>query len=123
MDVATFRARFPLGWGIRVILIDADGLYAGLVQIARMYADGVKPSSTLADIAENPSAALSFSADVVEITKMFDRTRSDELAVTNESGHVLGVLSEAFVRNRYAEELDKRQREQQGERFDDAAFS
>jgi len=88
-----------------------------------MYADGVKPSSTLADIAENPSAALSFSADVVEITKMFDRTRSDELAVTNESGHVLGVLSEAFVRNRYAEELDKRQREQQGERFDDAAFS
>ncbi|WP_125360360.1 CBS domain-containing protein [Stenotrophomonas sp. 278] len=85
-----------------MILIDADGLYAGIVQIARMYADGVKPSSTLADFAENPSAALSSSADVVEITKMFDRTRSDELAVTDESGHVLGVLSKAFVRKRYA---------------------
>jgi chloride channel protein, CIC family len=119
LDVATFRERFPLGSGSRVILIDTEGHYAGIVQIAKMYADGVKPSSLLSEFAENPTAVLSSRADVVEVMKLFDQTQSDELAVTDESGHVLGVVSEAFVRKRYAEELDKRQREQQGERVDD----
>ncbi len=34
----------------------------------------------------------------------FDQTQSDEMAVVDEHGQVLGVLSERFVRKRYAEE-------------------
>ena len=40
-------------------------------------------------------------------------------AVVAADGQVLGVVSEAFVRKRYAEELDKRQRELMGERVED----
>ena len=41
------------------------------------------------------------------------------VVVVGADGEVLGVVSEAFVRKRYAEELDKRQRELMGERVED----
>ena len=40
-------------------------------------------------------------------------------AVVDDERKVLGVLSEGFVRKRYAEELEKRQRELMGERVSD----
>lgn len=51
----------------------------------------------------------------------FDTTQTDELAVVDAERHVLGVLSESFVRKRYAEELEKRQRELMGERIEDGS--
>ena len=51
--------------------------------------------------------------------RQFDSSQSDELAVLDEQRHVLGVLSERFVRKRYAEELERQQRELLGERVDD----
>lgn len=51
--------------------------------------------------------------------RQFDATQSDELAVVDGDGRVLGVLSESFVRKRYAEELERRQRKLLGERVDD----
>jgi CIC family chloride channel protein len=50
----------------------------------------------------------------------FDRTQADVLAVVAADGQLLGIVSEAFVRRRYAEELDKRQRELMGERVEGA---
>jgi len=120
LDAATFRQRFPLGSGTRVILIDGEGHYAGIVQIARLFGDGVKADAPLTDFAENRDVALSASADVVSVMQRFDQTQADELAVVASDGQVLGVVSEAFVRKRYAEELDKRQRELMGERVDDS---
>ena len=40
-----------------------------------------------------------------------DAVQADELAVVDHDGVVLGTLSEKFVRKRYAEELEKSQRE------------
>ncbi len=119
LDVATFRSRFPLGSGTRVVLVDEDERYAGLVQIARLYADGVQGDAVIGDYAISGPTALPGNADVLKVMQHFDRTQTDEAAVIDADGRVLGVLSEAFVRKRYAEELDKVQRELMGERVDE----
>lgn len=46
----------------------------------------------------------------------FDEARTDELAVLSAERHVLGIVSEIYVRRRYTEELEKAQRELFGER-------
>jgi CIC family chloride channel protein len=63
--------------------------------------------------------AIAAGADVLAVMRRFDETQTDEMAVVDAQGHLLGILSEAFVRKRYAEELDKRQREMMGERVED----
>ncbi|WP_041500402.1 chloride channel protein, partial [Xanthomonas sacchari] len=118
-SVAEFRRRFPLGSGTRVVLEDESGHYAGLVTLAAAYADGVNADAAIVNYAGNRDVALPADTDVVTAMRQFDLTQSDELAVVDEQGKVLGVLSESFVRKRYAEELDKRQRELMGERVDD----
>ncbi|WOS42012.1 chloride channel protein [Xanthomonas rydalmerensis] len=118
-SVAEFRRRFPLGSGTRVVLEDESGHYAGLVTLAAAYADGVNADAAIVDYAGNRDVALPADTDVVTAMRQFDLTQSDELAVVDDQGKVLGVLSESFVRKRYAEELDKRQRELMGERVDD----
>ncbi|MEL4890540.1 chloride channel protein [Xanthomonas protegens] len=118
-SVAEFRRRFPLGSGTRVVLEDESGHYAGLVTLAAAYADGVNADAAIVDYAGNRDVALPADTDVVTAMRQFDLTQSDELAVVDDQGKVVGVLSESFVRKRYAEELDKRQRELMGERVDD----
>lgn len=123
LDVATrvedARKRFPLGSSTRVALLDAAGHYAGIVPVAALYADGVKPDGTVGDFADRRSVAIAADADVLAVMHRFDETQTDEMAVVDAQGHLLGLLSEAFVRKRYAEELDKRQREMMGERVED----
>jgi CIC family chloride channel protein len=60
--------------------------------------------------------ALTPDMDMTGIMRLFDTTGADELAVVGHDGQVLGLLSESFVRRRYAEELEKAQRELFGER-------
>ncbi|WMJ69482.1 chloride channel protein [Stenotrophomonas sp. 24(2023)] len=119
LDVASFRQRFPLGSNSRVVLIDSEGHYAGIVPVPRLFGDGVDAGAAVGQYAENRDVALPANADVVSVMQRFDQTQADELAVVAVDGQVLGVVSEAFVRKRYAEELDKRQRELMGERVDD----
>ncbi|KAG1389628.1 hypothetical protein G6F58_013233 [Rhizopus delemar] len=64
LDAVAFRQRFPLGSGSRVVLIDGEGHYAGIVQIPRVYGDGVKPETVIGELAENRDVSLSPAADV-----------------------------------------------------------
>ncbi len=59
----------------------------------------------------NPAQTLRPDMSIKEIMGVFDRTESDELAVTDDRGDVLGVLSEAYATRRYAEELEKVRRD------------
>ncbi|CAE6842002.1 hypothetical protein XAC301_38860 [Xanthomonas arboricola pv. corylina] len=70
----------------------------------------------MSDYAKHRDAALLADTDIVAVMKVFDVTQADELAVIDAQRKVLGVLSESFVRKRYAEELEKRERELMGER-------
>jgi CIC family chloride channel protein len=116
MTLAEFRHDFPLGATSRVVLVDREGRYAGIAQTAAAYAEGLDLSAEVATLAVNKDAALSPEMDVVAIMKRFDASGADELAVLDKERQVLGLLSEAFVRRRYGEELDKSQRELFGER-------
>ncbi|PPT29657.1 chloride channel protein [Xanthomonas arboricola] len=114
--VSEFRRRFPLGSTQRVVLEDAAGHYAGVVPLAALYADNVQADAPVSDYAKHRDAALLADTDIVAVMKVFDATQADELAVIDAQRKVLGVLSEGFVRKRYAEELEKRERELMGER-------
>jgi CIC family chloride channel protein len=115
LAIAEFRHRFPLGSTSRVVLCDGEGHYAGVVQTAAAYAEGRDGTAAIATLAVNRDTALTAEAHIVEIMATFDRTGSDELAVVATDRRVLGVLSETYVRRRYAEELEKAQRELFGE--------
>lgn len=115
LTIAEFRHRFPLGSTSRVVLCDGAGHYAGVVQTASAYAEGRDPAAAIATLAANRDTALTPDIHIVEIMKTFDRTGSDELAVVAPDQRVLGILSETYVRRRYAEELEKAQRELFGE--------
>ncbi|MBB5881753.1 CIC family chloride channel protein [Xanthomonas arboricola] len=114
--VSEFRRRFPLGSTQRVVLEDAAGHYAGVVPLAVLYADNVQADAPVSNYASHRDAALLADTDIVAVMKVFDATQADELAVIDAQRKVLGVLSESFVRKRYAEELEKRERELMGER-------
>jgi len=115
VSIADFRRSFPLGSTSRVVLVDADDLYAGIVVVPAAFAEGLDsqaPVATLSTVA----TTLAPDMDIAAVMKAFDAAGVDELAVLAEDRHVLGVISESYVRRRYAEELEKTQRELFGER-------
>ena len=117
LTVAEFRKRFPLGSSNRVVLLDDAGRYANIVAPAAVFADAALAAATVGEFAGAAKPALSRDAGIREVMLAFDAARSDELAVVDAEGHAIGVLSEAFARRRYAEELESRQREMLGERL------
>ena len=108
--VAEFRRRFPLGSVSRVVLVDEAGRYAGIVTPAAVFA-GTDTAVPVGSLATTLDVALLPDMDINEITRLFDASQMDELAVLDEEGHVLGTLSDKFVRKRYADELEKAQRD------------
>lgn len=114
--IAEFRRRVPLGATSRTVLIDTDDRYAGIVQTPTAYAEGLELTAPVGQLAVNGDAALSPMMDIAEIMRRFDASGADELAVLDDDRGVLGILSESFVRRRYAEELEKAQRDLFGER-------
>jgi CIC family chloride channel protein len=71
-------------------------------------ADGAKPAGRLASLRDH---TLSPQMSIKACMALFDSTESDELAVVDDDGRPLGVLSEAYATRRYAEELEKVRRD------------
>lgn len=117
LSVAEFRKRFPLGSTNRVVLLDEAGHYANIVSPAAVFADAAAAAGSVGEFAGAAKPALSRDAGIREVMLAFDAARSDELAVVDADRRAIGVLSEAFARRRYAEELENRQREMLGERL------
>jgi CIC family chloride channel protein len=114
-SIAEFRRAFPLGSTSRVVLADGQGRYAGIVQTARAYADGLDPAEPIGTLAVHRDHVLAPEADVKAVMSALDLAGADELAVVGPDQQVLGLVSEPFVQRRYAEELDKAQRALFGE--------
>lgn len=113
--IAEFRRAFPLGSTSRVVLVDDQDHYAGIVQTASAYVDGLDPGEPVGTLAIHRDHALPPDANVKAVMSAFDAADADEIAVVGADREVLGLLSEPYVRRRYAEELDKAQRELFGE--------
>lgn len=112
---AEFRRLFPLGAVSRVILTDDAGDYAGIIAPAQVYAEGVAGDAAVGSLLKSVLPSLAPGDNIAEIMKKFDAVQADEFAVVDGGGVVLGTLSEKFVRKRYADELEKAQRELFGE--------
>jgi CIC family chloride channel protein len=115
MQVAEFRRRFPLGSTNKVVLTDQADRYFGIVETAKAFDASVVDDEAIGNLAILRETALLPAQDVGEAMKMFDLSEADYLAVVDDEGHVLGTLSERFVHRRYADEVEKAQREIFGE--------
>jgi len=116
LTIAELRRRFPLGSTSRVILLDETGKYAGIIALATAFAEDVAKTATVAQYAYAIDVALLPELDIRQVMEAFDVAQTDELAVLDPSSQVLGLVTETHVRRRYAEELDKAQRDLFGER-------
>ena len=115
ISIAEFRRRFPLGSTSKVVLVDAEDHYAGIVDTARAHDAAIEPEAHIESLAALQDVALSPAQDVRAAIRIFDLSEADYLAVVDESRAVLGSLSERFVHRRYADEVEKAQREIFGE--------
>jgi CIC family chloride channel protein len=112
--IAEFRRLAPLGSTSRVVLLDDKGHYGGIVATAQAYIDGVDVNAEIATLARRPDETIEPNRNVAEVMQVFDRLGVDELAVVAD-GALLGILTEAHVRKRYSDELERSQRELFGE--------
>lgn len=110
--LAEFRRRFPLGSASTVVVVDDQERYAGLVATADLFAaelDADKDKTKVGDVAKLPEVALLPQWNIKEALAVFERAEAETLAVVEgeDTGKVIGSMSEAFATRRYAEELDK----------------
>jgi CIC family chloride channel protein len=114
--LSAFKRDFPLGATQRVIALDADDRYAGIVLPAEAHADE-DDAHTVGDILHYSETVLLPQMTIKEAVAMFENAESDALAVvdTPEARHVIGLLTEQHALRRYSEELDRRRRELSGE--------
>ena len=113
--IGEFRRRFPLGSTAKVVLTDQMGRYFGIVETAKAFDAAVAEDQQVGDLAILRETTLTPELDVRAAIKLFDLSEADYLAVVDGERQVLGTLSERFVHRRYADEVEKAQREIFGE--------
>jgi CIC family chloride channel protein len=115
VSIADFRRRFPLGSTSKVVLTDSSGCYFGIVETAKAFDTSLEQETEIGGLAILRDVALLPSQDLRSAIEMFDLSEADYLAVVDDKRVVLGTLSERFVHRRYADEVEKAQREMFGE--------
>ena len=111
-----FRRDFPLGATQRVVVLDAEDRYSGIVLLAEAYGDK-DDQHKVGDILHYTDTILLPQMTIKEAVAMFENAESDALAVVDgpETRHVIGLLTEQYALRRYSDELDRRRRELSGE--------
>jgi CIC family chloride channel protein len=111
-----FKRDFPLGATQRVIALDRDDRYAGIVLLPEAHADA-DDDHKVRDIVHYAETVLLPQMTIKEAVAMFENAESDALVVVDsaEDRHVIGLLTEQYALRRYSDELDKRRRELSGE--------
>ena len=113
--IAAFRNYVPLGSASKAIMIGADGCYRGIVQSAAAHAPALDPALPLAPLARLGDTVLTPETGIKAVLAHFDDEGADELAVLDEQGKVVGVVTEKHARRRYLEEIEAAQRRMFGE--------
>jgi CIC family chloride channel protein len=114
-SISEFRRRFPLGSTSKVVLVDGAGCYCGIVETPNAFDAAIDPNKEIGTLAKLQGVALRPDQDVRSAIQTFDLSEADYLAVVDHGQAVLGTLSERFVHRRYADEVEKAQREMFGE--------
>jgi chloride channel protein, CIC family len=116
MPLPDFKHDVALGSESRVVVLDDDERYVGIVQVAEVYADA-DDEHVVGDLLHHADNVLLPKMTIKEAVAMFEAAESDALAVVDgaDSRHVIGLLTEQHALRRYSEELDRRRRELSGE--------
>ena len=114
--VAAFKRDFPLGATQRVVVLDDQDRYAGIVLPPEVHADA-DDDHTVGDLAHYADTVLLPQMTIKEAVAMFENSESDALPVVDgpETRQVIGLLTEQYALRRYTEELERRRRELSGE--------
>jgi chloride channel protein, CIC family len=114
--LAAFKRDFPIGITQRVIALDEDDRYVGIVLLAEAHAD-TDDDHTIGDILHYADTVLLPHMTIKEAVAMFESAESDALVVVDnpKDRRVIGLLTEQYALRRYTEELDRRRRELSGE--------
>ncbi|MGP2493688.1 chloride channel protein [Mesorhizobium sp. PUT5] len=117
MTLAEFREQVPLGSAQRIVALDAEGRYAGMLIVAELHSEPAEPGSTVLTLARFKDAVLVPAMNVQSAAETFRRAGAEELAVVEDFDDrvVVGLLTEGHLLRRYAEELDKARRDLSGE--------
>lgn len=114
MPLATFRATFPLGSITRVVMLDGNGHYAGIVLVSEAHGT-VDAEAGLAPLLHYPDVVLNELMDAKAAMALFDRSGAEALAVVAPAtGFVTGLLTESHLLRRYGEELERRRQDETG---------
>ncbi len=114
-SIAELREQVPLGTTSRVFLTDDKGDYRGIVPTAQAYIETLDVDTPLSQLAKQTEVYVRPDMDISAILRVFEHFGVDDLAVVNEEHKLLGMLSDKYVNRRYAEELERSQREFFGE--------
>jgi CIC family chloride channel protein len=116
MSLAAFRRDYPLGSTNRVIAVDEQDRYAGIVWVSDAHA-AAADISRVSELLHHANAMLRPQMTAREAATLFETAEADALAVVDspESRRVLGLLTEQHVLRRYSEELERRRRDLSGE--------
>ena len=114
--LSAFKRDFPLGASTRVVVLDDDDRYAGIVLLPEAHAD-VDDDHKVRDIVHYADVVLLPQMTIKEAVAMFENAESDALVVVDSARerHVIGLLTEQYALRRYSDELDRRRRELSGE--------
>jgi chloride channel protein, CIC family len=116
ISIEEFRSKFPLGSKNRVVAVDADGHYAGLVLVADAHAADVETTKGLYGILHHRDVVLHPAMNIQEAIAIFDVAEAESLAVVEPGEHrPIGILTEAHAMRRYAEESERQRREMIGD--------
>ena len=114
-SVEAFRSTVPLGSTSKVVVVDSDGHYRGILPTPLGYSPGLDPATTIGSLAQLDHVTLDPATDVVEMLRRFEDSAADELAVVDGERRVLGIVSETHTRRRYFEEMERSQKALFGE--------
>jgi chloride channel protein, CIC family len=112
-----FQAAFPLGSQSRVIAVDDEGRYAGIVSVPEAHSPDLSKQDTIKPLLHNSGHALLPTMTIKSAVEVFDQAEAEALAVidSKRTRRVIGSLTEAHALRRYAEEFDRRRRDFMGE--------
>jgi CIC family chloride channel protein len=113
--IEDFRKQYPLGSATQVVAIHPDDTYAGTITVADAYGDLEADVTTIAPLLHHADTVLTPPMNVQEAARAFDRAEAEALVVVDDRRTPIGLLTEAYVLRRYAEESERRRREAFGE--------
>lgn len=107
--IREFRAAVPLGSTGRVLLSSADGRFCGIVETAKAYDPRLDPLIPIDSLAEKHDGWVRPDLAIADILDRFEELELDDLAVIDDQGRIIGMLTERYVSRRYIEESNKAQ--------------